>query len=174
LPVVVRHDFVDRDVDATMATPGFHPHAVNMLPSYYHLHLISDATGETLTTIAKAASVQYAQRRPIEHVHPLVRTPRQLRMSRRDRWPLQAPLLDPVLSSSILLGDRSASLGSCTNPAGFQTLRRELGEGFEELELPASPPTRTPSLRPASSPSALLIARADLTGQCVTSLPQDF
>ena len=50
-----------------------------MLPSYYHLHLISDATGETLTTIAKAASVQYAQRRPIEHVHPLVRTPRQLK-----------------------------------------------------------------------------------------------
>jgi len=29
-------------------------------PSYYHLHLVSDATGETLTTIAKAASVQYA------------------------------------------------------------------------------------------------------------------
>ena len=50
----------------------------NVLPSYFHLHLISDATGETLTTIAKAASVQYAQVRPIEHVHPLVRTPRQL------------------------------------------------------------------------------------------------
>lgn len=51
----------------------------NDLPSYYHLHLVSDATGETLTTIAKAASVQYAQVRPIEHVHPLVRTPRQLK-----------------------------------------------------------------------------------------------
>ncbi|MEO1207287.1 MAG: pyruvate, water dikinase regulatory protein [Pseudomonadota bacterium] len=50
----------------------------NPLPSYYHLHLVSDATGETLTTIAKAASVQYALARPIEHVHPLVRTPRQL------------------------------------------------------------------------------------------------
>jgi len=47
-------------------------------PSYFHLHLISDATGETLTTIAKAAAVQYAQVRPIEHVHPLVRTQRQL------------------------------------------------------------------------------------------------
>jgi [pyruvate, water dikinase]-phosphate phosphotransferase / [pyruvate, water dikinase] kinase len=47
-------------------------------PSYFHLHLISDATGETLTTMAKAAAVQYAQVRPIEHVHPLVRTPRQL------------------------------------------------------------------------------------------------
>jgi len=48
------------------------------LPSYFHLHLISDATGETLTTIAKAAAVQYPQVRPIEHVHPLVRTKRQL------------------------------------------------------------------------------------------------
>ncbi|MEO1544100.1 MAG: pyruvate, water dikinase regulatory protein [Pseudomonadota bacterium] len=51
---------------------------VNALPSYYHLHLVSDATGETLTTMAKAASVQYALVRPIEHVHPLVRTRRQL------------------------------------------------------------------------------------------------
>jgi regulator of PEP synthase PpsR (kinase-PPPase family) len=50
----------------------------NVLPSYFHLHLISDATGETLTTMAKAASVQYGQVRPIEHVHALVRTPRQL------------------------------------------------------------------------------------------------
>ena len=49
------------------------------LPSFFHLHLVSDATGETLTTIAKAASVQYAQVRPIEHVHPLVRTARQLK-----------------------------------------------------------------------------------------------
>jgi regulator of PEP synthase PpsR (kinase-PPPase family) len=49
------------------------------LPSFFHLHLVSDATGETLTTIAKAASVQYAEVRPIEHLHPLVRTPRQLR-----------------------------------------------------------------------------------------------
>ena len=50
----------------------------NLLPSYFHLHLISDATGETLTTMAKAAAVQYSQVRPIEHVHPLVRTAKQL------------------------------------------------------------------------------------------------
>ncbi len=46
--------------------------------SFFHLHLVSDATGETLTTIAKAASVQYPQIRAIEHVYPLVRTKRQL------------------------------------------------------------------------------------------------
>ena len=48
------------------------------LPRYFHLHLISDATGETLTAISKAATVQYSQIRAIEHVHPLVRTKRQL------------------------------------------------------------------------------------------------
>lgn len=50
----------------------------HILPSYFHLHLVSDSTGETLTTIAKAAAVQYAEVRPIEHVYPLVRTQRQL------------------------------------------------------------------------------------------------
>lgn len=50
----------------------------NLLPTYFHLHLVSDSTGETLTTIAKAAAVQYAAVRPIEHVHPLVRTQRHL------------------------------------------------------------------------------------------------
>lgn len=48
-------------------------------PSFFHLHLVSDSTGETLTTIAKAAAVQYAMVRPIEHMHPLVRTPRQMK-----------------------------------------------------------------------------------------------
>ncbi len=50
----------------------------NALPSFFHMHLVSDSTGETLTTIAKAASVQYGQVRPIEHVHPLVRSARQM------------------------------------------------------------------------------------------------
>ena len=50
----------------------------NTTASFFHLHLVSDATGETLTTIAKAASVQYPQIRAIEHVFPLVRTRRQL------------------------------------------------------------------------------------------------
>jgi hypothetical protein len=50
----------------------------NVLPSYFHLHLVSDSTGETLTTIAKAAAVQYRQVRPIEHVYPLIRNARQL------------------------------------------------------------------------------------------------
>jgi regulator of PEP synthase PpsR (kinase-PPPase family) len=44
----------------------------------FHLHMISDATGETLATIARAVGVQYAEVRPIEHLHPLVRSRREL------------------------------------------------------------------------------------------------
>ena len=45
---------------------------------YFHLHMISDATGETLITVARAAAAQYAKVMPVEHVHPLVRTQKQL------------------------------------------------------------------------------------------------
>jgi [pyruvate, water dikinase]-phosphate phosphotransferase / [pyruvate, water dikinase] kinase len=46
--------------------------------SYFHLHLISDSTGETLNTVARAAAAQYATLSPIEHIYPLVRTQKQL------------------------------------------------------------------------------------------------
>src|SRR5215212_3684099 len=46
--------------------------------SYFHLHLVSDATGETLTTVARAATAQYSKIFPVEHVYPLVRTQKQL------------------------------------------------------------------------------------------------
>ena len=46
--------------------------------SYFHLHLVSDATGETLMTVGRAAAVQYASVSAIEHVYPLVRSQKQL------------------------------------------------------------------------------------------------
>jgi regulator of PEP synthase PpsR (kinase-PPPase family) len=46
--------------------------------SYFHLHLISDATGETLITVARAAAAQYSSVSPVEHMHPLVRSHKQL------------------------------------------------------------------------------------------------
>jgi regulator of PEP synthase PpsR (kinase-PPPase family) len=45
---------------------------------FFHLHLVSDSTGETLITVARAAAAQYATISPIEHVYPLVRTAKQL------------------------------------------------------------------------------------------------
>jgi regulator of PEP synthase PpsR (kinase-PPPase family) len=44
----------------------------------FHLHLVSDATGETLNMVARAACAQYEDVRPIEHVYALVRGPKQL------------------------------------------------------------------------------------------------
>ena len=45
---------------------------------YFHLHLVSDATGETLITVARAAAAQYTAVSPVEHMHPLVRSGKQL------------------------------------------------------------------------------------------------
>lgn len=42
--------------------------------SFFHLHLISDATGETLIAASRAVTSQYTEDRAIEHVYPLVRS----------------------------------------------------------------------------------------------------
>lgn len=46
--------------------------------NFFHLHLISDSTGETLLTVARAAAAQYESIESIEHVHPLIRVDRHL------------------------------------------------------------------------------------------------
>jgi regulator of PEP synthase PpsR (kinase-PPPase family) len=45
---------------------------------YFHLHLVSDSTGETLITVARAVVAQYEGVAAIEHVYPLVRSNTQL------------------------------------------------------------------------------------------------
>jgi hypothetical protein len=54
------------------------PDAEPPLRSYFHLHLVSDATGETLIAVSRAAAAQYEGVSAIEHVYPLVRSPTQL------------------------------------------------------------------------------------------------
>lgn len=51
---------------------------MNKSRHYFHLHLVSDSTGETLMTVARAATAQYEMVQEIEHVYPLVRTQKQL------------------------------------------------------------------------------------------------
>ncbi len=46
--------------------------------NYFHLHLISDATGETLIAVSRAAAAQYQGVSSIEHIYPLIRTEQQL------------------------------------------------------------------------------------------------
>lgn len=45
---------------------------------FFHIHLVSDATGETLNTVARAATAHYGDFQPIEHIYALVRSARQL------------------------------------------------------------------------------------------------
>lgn len=45
---------------------------------FFHLHLVSDSTGETLITVSRAAVAQYQGISAIEHVYPLVRSTKQL------------------------------------------------------------------------------------------------
>ena len=46
--------------------------------SFFHLHLVSDSTGETLLAVSRAASAQYQGISAIEHIYPLVRNNGQL------------------------------------------------------------------------------------------------
>ena len=48
------------------------------LATYFHVHLISDSTGETLNAIIKAVCARFDSVLPIEHTYPLMRSPRQL------------------------------------------------------------------------------------------------
>ena len=44
----------------------------------FHLHLVSDATGETVQSVARACLVQFEEATPTEHIWTLVRNERQI------------------------------------------------------------------------------------------------
>jgi regulator of PEP synthase PpsR (kinase-PPPase family) len=46
--------------------------------NYFHLHLVSDSTGETLIAVSRAAAAQYQGIASIEHIYPLIRNHEQL------------------------------------------------------------------------------------------------
>src|SRR5262245_24887834 len=58
------------------AVPSY---ALPMAPkSFFHLHMVSDSTGETLITVGRAVAAQYPAVSALEHVYPMVRSERQL------------------------------------------------------------------------------------------------
>lgn len=67
-----------RCADAWLSTPIHSSVPMSHGPSYFHLHLISDATGETLLSVGRAAAAQYENVAAIEHLYPLVRNAQQL------------------------------------------------------------------------------------------------
>jgi len=83
--------------------------------TYFHLHLVSDATGETLNAVAKATCAQFSGAQPIEHVYALVRSPRQLERA---------------------LGEIEASPGVILYTMVDDSLREQLEEKCRELGMP--------------------------------------
>ena len=45
---------------------------------YFHVHLVSDSTGETLVAVMKASTAQFRGARALEHLHALVRSEEQM------------------------------------------------------------------------------------------------
>lgn len=82
---------------------------------FYHLHLVSDASGETLSAIGKAAAVQYANVTAIRHLHPMVRSREKL-----------APVIAAIENAPGLV------LYTIVNPE----LGRRLEERCRELNMP--------------------------------------
>ncbi len=84
----------------------------------HHLHLVSDATGETINSVARACLVQFEGVEPIEHVWSLIRTSGQM---------------EKVIQG--ISADPGAVLYTMVN----EGLRRELIEGCRGLSVPCIP-----------------------------------
>lgn len=48
------------------------------LGTFFHVHLVSDSTGETLNAMLKATASQFAPAKPLEHIYALIRSRAQL------------------------------------------------------------------------------------------------
>jgi regulator of PEP synthase PpsR (kinase-PPPase family) len=80
---------------------------------YFHLHLVSDATGETLITVARAAAAQYANVSPVEHLYPMVRSKKQLDHALAEITDAPGLVLYTLLEEDLiqLLEDKCRELG---------------------------------------------------------------
>jgi regulator of PEP synthase PpsR (kinase-PPPase family) len=54
------------------------PARPSRLATYFHVHLVSDSTGETLNAMAKAVIARFDGVIPIEHIYALVRSSKQM------------------------------------------------------------------------------------------------
>lgn len=88
------------------------------LATYFHVHLVSDSTGETLNALARAVCARFDNVLPIEHIYALVRSNRQL-----DR----------------ALGDIEEAPGIVIHTIVDPVLRAALEEGCRKLDMPCIP-----------------------------------
>ncbi|HEX3919838.1 MAG TPA: pyruvate, water dikinase regulatory protein [Caulobacteraceae bacterium] len=84
------------------------------LATYFHVHLVSDSTGETLNALARAACARFTNVLPIEHIYALVRSPRQLERALEEI--ANAPgivlhtIIDPALRGALEVGCQKADM----------------------------------------------------------------
>ena len=88
------------------------------LATYFHVHLVSDSTGETLNAMARAVCARFDNVLPIEHIYALVRSQRQL-----DR----------------ALGDIEDAPGICIHTIVDPALRESLEAGCRRLDMACIP-----------------------------------
>ena len=88
------------------------------LATYFHVHLVSDSTGETLNAMARAVCARFENVLPIEHIYALVRSQRQL-----DR----------------ALGDIEEAPGIVLHTIVDDKLRAALEEGCRRMDMPCLP-----------------------------------
>ncbi|HSR72278.1 MAG TPA: pyruvate, water dikinase regulatory protein [Kiloniellales bacterium] len=76
----------------------------------HHLHLVSDATGETINTVARACLVQFRGIEPVEHIWSLIRTRGQMEKVlagiREAPGPVLFTLVNNVLHAQLIDGCR--------------------------------------------------------------------
>ena len=86
---------------------------MNKQQRFFHLHLISDATGETLLAAGRAVSAQYKDARAIEHIYPLVRTDKQLHKVLEEIDQAPGIVLYTVIDKTLagMIDERCAAMG---------------------------------------------------------------
>ena len=85
------------------------------LATYFHVHLVSDSTGETLNAMARAVCARFNNVLPIEHIYSLVRSQKQLERT---------------------LGEIAEAPGVVLHTIVDQALRAALERGCQELDMP--------------------------------------
>ena len=88
------------------------------LATYFHVHLVSDSTGETLNAMARAVCARFDNVLPIEHIYALVRSQRQLERA---------------------LGEIEEAPGVVLHTIVDQALRAALEKGCRKLDMPCIP-----------------------------------
>jgi regulator of PEP synthase PpsR (kinase-PPPase family) len=89
------------------------------LSTYFHIHLVSDSTGETLNAMGRAVCARFDGVLPIEHLYPLVRSQRQLDRVLEEIAAAPGVVLHTIVDSELrrILEDGCAALEMSCIPA---------------------------------------------------------